>query len=226
VGDLLVFVDDDNVLAANYLEEALRIATAWPILGAWGGSILPEFEAEPPEWVRPYLVYLSARLVERDVWSNLVDDHRVVHWGAGVCVRQQVATTYLQSVVGDMRRQCLDRRGNGLLSYGDVDLALTSCDLGLSTGLFSRLTLSHLIPCSRTDERYLRRLIEAVEESKALLAKLRGTKPKATPCLIKAINLLRALAHGRRSLRMHLAAENGRRNALRLVEQRGLAGKG
>ena len=36
-GELLVFVDDDNVLDADYLEVALRIARERPFLGSWSG---------------------------------------------------------------------------------------------------------------------------------------------------------------------------------------------
>ena len=53
--DLLVFVDDDNVLRADYLQAALKINAAWPQLGAWGGSCVPEFETEPSAEMRPWL---------------------------------------------------------------------------------------------------------------------------------------------------------------------------
>ena len=51
--DLLVFVDDDNVIAENYLDVATQIATDWRCLGAWGGQQLAEFEGgEPREaWI-------------------------------------------------------------------------------------------------------------------------------------------------------------------------------
>jgi GT2 family glycosyltransferase len=44
-------VDDDNVLAPDYLETAVRSAEDRPELGAFGGKCLPEFEHEPPEWL-------------------------------------------------------------------------------------------------------------------------------------------------------------------------------
>lgn len=44
-GELLVFVDDDNVLASDYLERALAIHIGRPQVGAFGaGKILGEFE--------------------------------------------------------------------------------------------------------------------------------------------------------------------------------------
>ena len=40
----IVYVDDDNLLAPDYLAEVVRIAREWPELGAWGGHIEAEFE--------------------------------------------------------------------------------------------------------------------------------------------------------------------------------------
>jgi hypothetical protein len=69
--DLLVFVDDDNVLAENYLDLANQIAIDWRLLGAWGGQQIPEFEGGEPreDWKRNFW---TSRLV-RDIWSNNYD---------------------------------------------------------------------------------------------------------------------------------------------------------
>lgn len=50
-GDLLVFVDDDNILDPNYLETALRIASS-ALPGSWSGQCRPVFDEPPPEWTR------------------------------------------------------------------------------------------------------------------------------------------------------------------------------
>ena len=50
-GYLIVMVDDDNLLAPDYLETAVRIAQEHPGLGAFGGKCLPEFETEPGPWL-------------------------------------------------------------------------------------------------------------------------------------------------------------------------------
>jgi len=42
-GDLLIFVDDDNVLDPNFLEEALRVAEQKPFLGSWSGQCRARF---------------------------------------------------------------------------------------------------------------------------------------------------------------------------------------
>ena len=54
-GELLVFVDDDNLLDSGYLTNAVEICEDYPFLGAFGGSIDGEFEVEPPVSIKPYL---------------------------------------------------------------------------------------------------------------------------------------------------------------------------
>jgi len=51
-GGIVVMVDDDNVLRPDYLEKAVEIMDRNPLLGAIGGKALPEYEIEPPEWLK------------------------------------------------------------------------------------------------------------------------------------------------------------------------------
>jgi glycosyltransferase involved in cell wall biosynthesis len=81
-GELLVFVDDDNVLAPDFLEGALRTATHHPYLGVFGPGFLgPEFEREPPPEFIPHLAILAVRSVPSIMWSNNPKDGDCVPWG-------------------------------------------------------------------------------------------------------------------------------------------------
>jgi glycosyltransferase involved in cell wall biosynthesis len=169
--DLLVFVDDDNVLAQDYLQQASTIAAKWPMLGSWGAACFrPEFEVPPPDWTKPYWPLLVIWSAERDHWSNHGD---AVPCGAGMCVRRFVADTYFTNVSRNGLRMALGRRGADLTSAEDADLALTSCDLQLGTGFFTSLRVTHLIPQGRLTLDYLLRLAEAGEYSRVLLGSLR-----------------------------------------------------
>ena len=55
VAELLIFVDDDNVLDPDYLEQALRVGREYPFLGTWGGQCIPEYAVEPAPELKPYL---------------------------------------------------------------------------------------------------------------------------------------------------------------------------
>jgi glycosyltransferase involved in cell wall biosynthesis len=52
--DMVVFVDDDNVLSANYLEQAIAVGESHAFLGVWGGTNVPEFESDPPSWINEF----------------------------------------------------------------------------------------------------------------------------------------------------------------------------
>jgi glycosyltransferase involved in cell wall biosynthesis len=70
-GEMLVFVDDDNVLDPNFLDTALVVAEQKHFLGAWSGQCRREFEEPPPTWTRRYWSNLAVRKFDNDVWSNL-----------------------------------------------------------------------------------------------------------------------------------------------------------
>jgi hypothetical protein len=166
--DLLLFVDDDNLLASDFLETSLKISRERPYLGAFGGLIRPEFETPPPAWTRPHLPLLAIREFERDHWSNLGYNAQTLPCGAGMVVRRFVAETYAAHCERDADRSSMDRKGSSLMSFGDTDLACTACDMGLGTGLFTALRLVHLIPSSRLEESYLLRLTEEMRFSELL----------------------------------------------------------
>jgi glycosyltransferase involved in cell wall biosynthesis len=83
-GDLLVLVDDDNVLDADFLETAQRIMEEKPFLGSWSGQCRPAFEQDPPEWTGRYWGNLCIREFEHDVWSNLPRLADTMPCGAGL----------------------------------------------------------------------------------------------------------------------------------------------
>jgi glycosyltransferase involved in cell wall biosynthesis len=177
--EILIFVDDDNILDPDYLEVALQISKDYPFIGAWGGQIRGEFEVKPPEWTKPYWGCLGIREYDRDKWSNLLHQHDTTPCGAGMCVRKVVAENYAALTRIDERRLRLDRKGlyhreQILFSCGDTDLAFTACDIGLGTGQFKDLKMTHLIPASRLEEEYLVRLVEGMICSARILDSFRG----------------------------------------------------
>jgi glycosyltransferase involved in cell wall biosynthesis len=176
-GEILVFVDDDNVLDHDFLEKVLQISNDYPLIGAWGGKIIPEFEVTPPDWTKSYWQLLAVRDCERDQWSNLIHPNNTNPCGAGLCVRKIVAKKYANLVSEDPKRINLDRKGKLLTSCGDTDLALTACDVGLGTGQFACLSLTHLISANRLHEDYLLKLVQGIAYSSTILSGLRGKFP-------------------------------------------------
>ncbi len=209
--DLLIFVDDDNVLAENYLDATIQIATDWPYLGAWGGQQIPEFEGgEPREvWKRDFW---TSRLV-RNIWSNNYD-RQAAPVGAGICIRRAVAMKYAECVAPDSLRSSLGRSGVGMNSSEDIDMAFTACDLGFGTGKFAALSLIHLIPQQRLSDDYLFRLIEGIAYSEAIVLAVRGNPPTKISRVDRLVEFYKSLRIDELQRRMARARALGRTRAL------------
>jgi len=207
-GEILVFVDDDNVLDADYLQQVTEVGDKYPIIGAWGGQRLPLFEQQPPAWTKRHWSHLALHEFEKDSWSNQPDG--AMPNGAGLCVRKSVADFYADLHASGKRAFMMDRNGNSLVSGGDVDLAMCACDLGLGVGLFAALKLRHLIPAERLQEDYLLRLTEGIGYSGVILDSFRATangSPRSWPR--KAVDFLRYVRMDSREKKVHRAHQRG-----------------
>jgi hypothetical protein len=218
-GELLVFVDDDNVLDPDYLEQAVRLAADWPEIGAFSGQVRGRFEEPPAEWTKTYWNRLAIREFNEDRWSNIPCLDETAPNGAGMCVRRQVALKYLSYHSNGQREIILDRAGTSLMSAGDLDLASTACDVGLGNALFASLKLTHLIPRERLGEDYLLQLMEAQIFSAVILESFRpnGHVPLQAGLRTIVADRLRLAMMEKRDRRFLLAGRRGRRKALRFL---------
>lgn len=158
---LIVMVDDDNVLASNYLETAVEIANRFPWLGSWSGHREPVYERNDFHPPRHLEHLVGARRIEKELWSNDVSHHASTPWGSGMCIRRSVASEYLRQLEADPQRKGLDLRGRRRHFGGDTDIAFVGCGLGLGKAVFPQLSLQHLIDSSRCSFDYLVRSAEA-----------------------------------------------------------------
>lgn len=216
-GDLLVFIDDDNVLDPDFLEVAAAIAEEKPFLGSWSGQCRPEFEMPPPAWTRRYWGNLVIREFDRDIWSNLPRLPESMPSGAGLCLRRDVGLRYLSLHESGLRPVQLDRAGTSLISAGDNDLAACACDIGLGVGLMTRLKLTHLIAPERLTEDYLTRLVEGIYYSAVLLAHLRGSLDELGSYAVRLPERLRAKLMPLPHRRIMAASFRGRQRGLQFV---------
>jgi len=175
-GELIVFVDDDNVLEPSYLKIAYQIGKEYPSLGAWGGQTLPCFETQPPDWTRVCWEYLGIRTFNTDRRTK-EPNMSATPIGAGICIRRSVAKQYSESAIKNHARLSLGRSGTNLYGHEDIDLAYASFDLDLEVGIFKDLKLTHLMPSNRLKPDYLFRLAEGTGYSETWIAFQRGFLP-------------------------------------------------
>jgi glycosyltransferase involved in cell wall biosynthesis len=167
-GEIIVLVDDDNVLAPDYLEQVVRIGKENPQLGTWSGAIDLVLEPGSPQPAEKLRHLLCERKVKRAVWSNDRSHFAATPWGAGECIRRKVAGAYADKVAREPRRRQLDLQGKDLVYGGDTDIAYTGCEMGYAMGVFPELKLKHLTPPKRCTEEYLLKGYEARAYSEVL----------------------------------------------------------
>jgi glycosyltransferase involved in cell wall biosynthesis len=218
-GELVVFVDDDNFLEPRYLEKSLRIAERWPILGVWGGRIVPEFERTPPKWTRAYWDYLTIRDCPYDQWSNIADQYEGMPPGAGLVIRRPVALVYAELLKRDPVRLFLDRNGMTLTSGADTDMAFTACDLGYGAARLSSLELRHYMPEARLEEEYLLRMVEGIAYSLSLVAAVRGRAAAPPSFFRQAWQYCTGWRMSPRNRKFWHAQQRGLRRAHRFVRE-------
>ncbi|MEH1823451.1 MAG: hormogonium polysaccharide biosynthesis glycosyltransferase HpsE [Nostoc sp.] len=88
-GQLIAFLDDDNLPDPNWLSEAYTFGLNHPQAGAWSGQIHGDFEVNPPENFERIQAFLAIR--EHGSNPHLFDaDNLRLPPGAALVVRKQV----------------------------------------------------------------------------------------------------------------------------------------
>ncbi len=173
-GDLLIFIDDDNIIAPDFFEQGINVSKTNENIGAWSGQVLLEFEKEPEAWTKKYWGLLVYREFHEDYWSNLPHLEATMPCGAGLFIRKNVADFYYNLHETGLREIQLDRSGKSLFSGGDNDMAGCACDIGLGVGLFHKISVTHCIPSFRVEKEYLLRLAGGIAASTIVLKSYRG----------------------------------------------------
>jgi GT2 family glycosyltransferase len=157
-GDVIVFVDDDNILGAHYLTTVVEAFSADPHLGLLGGCIIPEYDEAPPKWFAEFEHWLAVRRYapELHVETTRPPYSEYFPVGAGFATRRDLALAYHEDCAKTMRIE--GRRGNVLSSGEDMDLGLYVLSCGNKLAVTGALSLTHVISSERIRSGYLERL--------------------------------------------------------------------
>ena len=179
-GDLILFCDDDNVLAADFLVRAVKIFSTCPRLGNASGKCLPEFEATPPPWTTEFEGCLALRNFgdERrigDSWTGSYPDF--AFGGGGAVFRREALAPFLAAFRSGADIGIHGRTGKDLASGEDNNFILSVVRAGFSVGYFPELVMTHLIPAQRLNKNYLGRLNHGIAKSWVQVLALHGICP-------------------------------------------------
>ena len=145
---LLLFCDDDNWLAPDYLEMACRFMEQHPKVGVLGGYSDPAFETAAPSW---FAHYQHAYALGRQLPETGKANRRRYIAGAGMVIRKSILDVLEQS---GFQNILPDRKGEALSSGGDSELCLVILFLGYDLYYDASLRFIHFIPAKRLSWTY------------------------------------------------------------------------
>lgn len=218
-GAVLLFLDDDTVAAADWVERAVRAFAERPGAGVIGGKVTPRWEVTPTplaEAVAPFALAICDRgdepLLVAEAGGGIV--------GAGMCVR----TELLREIYGDpgTPAQVTGRTGSNLMSGEDLAISAVAREKGWECWYEPSMVIEHMLPAARMEKGYLLRLYEGIGRGQAAVRKLYDWKAR-TPLswLIGLKDLARWVAG-----RLRGGAGGGLEEDLHELRQRQTLGRG
>lgn len=153
--DLIIFCDDDNILAPDYANVAYKIFLENDTIGACSGESIELLNSEIPYWFEEFK---SAFAIGKQSDSNgIVKDPKKMLWGAGLCVRKDALLKIFSTPFWGVLN---DRTGKELTSGGDGAISLGLKFLNYQLAYSNSLKLKHVIPKERLTIDYLKALFK------------------------------------------------------------------
>jgi GT2 family glycosyltransferase len=154
----IAFVDDDCFLQSDWIVQAIAFAESHSWVGAFGGMVVLDWQAEPPRYVRAY-GYCFAEQNHGNFQCQVT-----FLAGAGLVVNRSAL-----SACGWIDVPLLaDRIGKKLVSGGDVEITLRIAGIGRELWYVPQCVLNHRIPARRFSPRYLVNINRNLGMSQAL----------------------------------------------------------
>ncbi|MGM3309358.1 hormogonium polysaccharide biosynthesis glycosyltransferase HpsE [Anabaena sp. WFMT] len=156
-GELISFLDDDNLPALNWVKSAYTFAQEHPKAGAFGSRIYGAFETKPPAEIQSIIFYLA--LVDRGSEPLIYEPRKTgLPPGAGLVVRRDVWNQCVPSQL-----VLLGRAGTSWMATGqDSEALLYIHNGGWEIWYNPAMEIEHVIPSSRLEKTYLMRLMKII----------------------------------------------------------------
>lgn len=155
-GELIGFLDDDNLPSPNWVEAAYEFAQKHPQAGAFGSKIRGLFETEPSEELKQIIFYLA--IVDRGSQPLMYEPRKKgLPPGAGLIVRREVWQKYVP------KRLFLVGGGKYIMRSGeDIEALSYIYKAGWEIWYNPQMEIEHVIPAWRLEKTYLMRLMLSI----------------------------------------------------------------
>lgn len=147
-GELIGFLDDDNLPANDWIKEAVAFGKQFPQAGAWGGQIHGDYEVEPPEQF--FRIQSLFAIRERGEQPNLYDPENLsLPPGAALVLRKKA---WNESVTQFVLK---GRLGKSMVGGEDLEPLLYIHKAGWQIWYNPAMHTYHQIPKWRLEKDYL-----------------------------------------------------------------------
>ncbi len=151
--DFLIFCDDDNWLAPNYVTDVYSIFREHRNVGVIGGFGIAKTEIEKPIWFDKF--QSSYAVTSQSEFSGIIDKAYV--YGAGMAIRKIIFSKIEEA---NYKFLLEDRKGANLTAGNDGEICQIAILLGFKLYYSDKLTFIHFIPEERLSIDYLVKINE------------------------------------------------------------------
>jgi glycosyltransferase involved in cell wall biosynthesis len=181
-GEIVCFLDDDNVPAPDFVARAIRAFADRPTVGALGGKILPVWETPPNDLALAVQDFALAICDMGDSPFQLRRGTGPV--GAGLCIRSKILQKiYVERSVA---ARVTGHQGRDVRGGDDFVVGILTWQLGYECWYEPSLRIQHLLPARRMEKDYLLQLYEGIGRGQAAVRRLNDWKARSPLAVIIA----------------------------------------
>lgn len=159
-GQYIVYFDYDNEPESDYLQELKILNRQYPQVAAWGpGQVKVDFIDGIEKNIEHFARMAFQHRQEQQVTFAAEHTWQPCYpFGTGLCTKAFLLKEYVQ-LAREGSFTLSGRKGNKLSSGEDTQMVLLCVSKGYAAGVAPALKLTHIIPASRANSTYLKRLI-------------------------------------------------------------------
>ncbi len=151
IGDIVVFVDDDEVFVEEFVQSYIDFFDRHPEVSVAGGGCEPRYEGSRPKWLSPIIEAAIAFPLDMGATDRPFQG-RKSPGGGNMALRRKILTS------SEVFNGELGRKGDQLLGGEEVELFGRLREGGEEIWWVAGARMFHIIPESKITLEYLRRL--------------------------------------------------------------------
>jgi len=158
--EIIVFFDDDNEPASDYLITLSNAFSANKTIGAIGpGIVKVDYIDGSNSYLEECKGIFQEYGLEEDRFGNDTSGYEAYYpYGTGLSIRREAFELYT-NFLEENSKFITDRTGNSLASGGDIQIVWVCVKNGFLAGRLKKLLISHLINGHKANEAYIRKLV-------------------------------------------------------------------